>query len=188
MKLSENRNVPSIPRRIFVSVAAPFAVAFLVAACSPSSNDAQSASVIKVVDANPQPLRFAEGKIPESTPGGACTFDLIAGSDRDLASIEIDRTRTAQYTGWAAVSANEGVLSERVTLALVGIKNYIMVPNAYVRKDVAAYFKVPALEKAGFAAHVSVADVVPGDYLLKVYMLTGGKYIECGNFKKVSVK
>ncbi|MBC7621107.1 MAG: hypothetical protein H7293_19350 [Candidatus Saccharibacteria bacterium] len=188
MKLSENRNVPSILRRIFVSVAAPFAVAFLFAACSPSSNDAQSTSVINVVDAIPQPLHFAEGKIPESTPGGACNFDLIAGSDRDLASIEIDSTRTAQYTGWAAVSANEGVLSERVTLALVGTKNYTMVPNADVRKDVAAYFKVPALENAGFEANASVADVVPGNYLLKVYMLAGGKFIECGNFKKVSIK
>lgn len=188
MKLSENRNAQRIPRRIFVSLAAPFAVAFLFVACSPRSNDAQSTSVINVVDAIQQPLRFVEGKIPESTPGGACNFDLIAGSDRDLASIEIDRTRAAQYTGWAAVSTNEGVLSERVTLILVGIKNYTMAPNADVRKDVAAYFKVPALANAGFAANASASDVAPGDYLLKVYMQAGGKFIECGNFKRVSVK
>jgi hypothetical protein len=90
---------------------------------------------------------------------------LIAGSDRDLASIEDDRARTAQYNGWAAISAIEGVLSERVTLALVDIKNYTMLPNAVVKKLWPHTSKLPRLENAGFAAN---ASVVSDDYMLKV--------------------
>jgi hypothetical protein len=105
-----------------------------------------------------------------------------------MPDIRIDRPSKARYTGWATPSVTEGSLPERVTLALVGAKTYALHPAVDIRKDVADYFKVPALVNAGFLAEASVADVPPGAYLLRVYMQKGGQFIECATTKKVVVK
>lgn len=167
----------------------------LLCACGPQNLSDRRAAVVAAA-AVPLPAiekvsssgSFSEERLPDSIPGGACNFDLIAGTVRDMPDIRIDRMSKTRYTGWATPSVIDGALPERVTLALVGAKTYALQPVVDTRKDVAAYFKVPALVNAGFLAEASVSDVPPGAYLLRVYMQKGGQFIECATTKKVVVE
>ncbi|GAA5180687.1 hypothetical protein GCM10025771_25790 [Niveibacterium umoris] len=162
---------PSEPQRIEPGLVAPGGAA------EPAAKD------------QPGPVAFTlvEGPAQLAT-GGACNFDLIAGVSRDNETIEVTRDLAKLYTGWAAVAVEGGVLASDIRLVLAGAKTYELVTRADRRKDVADYFKVPALENAGFAATASAQGVDPGEYTLKVVLRGSGGQFECGVTKKVVVR
>lgn len=194
-RIADDRATSPIQLSMKSTLFAVLSLVILLCACGPQTLSDRRAAVVAAA-AVPVPAiekvstsrSFSEEQLPDSIPGGECNFDLIAGTVRDMPDIRIDRLSKARYTGWATPSVTEGALPERVTLALVGAKTYALQPVVDTRRDVAAYFKVPALVNAGFLAEASVADVPPGSYLLRVYMQKGGQFIECAVTKKVVVK
>ncbi len=139
----------------------------------------------------PEQVKFKSLNIDGTPiPGGACNFDSVAGKNRDLPIIEVERSNVAKYEGWAALSVEDSAIGKGVELMLEGENSskFVVTASRNDRLDVANFFKKPSLKGAGFTVDASVSDVPPGDYVLSVLIEQDNKLIKCGITKKIIVK
>lgn len=100
--------------------------------------------------------------------GGACVFGqpVVEGEFKLL-------------TGWAAISASEGVIAEEVVLGVTfnGQERFTLVTKQK-REDVVKYFNSAGLLESGFAVHLNLKDA-PAGAVLAIYQVFQGKIYKC---------
>jgi len=108
------------------------------------------------------------------TPEGTTSLDLTKGSELVLEGYVID-----------PADAPAGDFS----LVLKGTPSYaISMTTGRSRPDVAEYFKVPALESAGYAARTMLEGVTAGTYAVSFVMIRDGQQYFCDSGKTISLR
>ena len=85
--------------------------------------------------------------------------------------------------GWVAQDTINGILPERVYLALKDEKSRTILFEAQNtrRADVGDYFNLPMLIESGYKVISDISDLDAGNYILDLLIDVGGKYEYCNN-------
>lgn len=127
----------------------------------------KTASVISNTTNTSATFPAAYASLPKKA-GGTCAFDQPV--------IEGD---TQFISGWAFISATDGVLAETVVLGITvnGSEKFAMTSKEK-RDDVAKYFKNQAILDSGFSAYLNKVDVPSGSNV-SVYQVFQGVVYRC---------
>jgi hypothetical protein len=116
-----------------------------------------------------------------------CNLEAVAGFPFTAQPVRLYRHAPAPVSGWAAL---DGSVPDHVNLVAVGAANatwQVALPVRLARDDVAAYFKSPAMRRSGFAAHVDLSGLPPGEYRLMLQYGDGTRARRCDNDRQVQV-
>lgn len=126
-----------------------------------------------------------DSKVVKPIEGADCHIDSIndlPGEGREIYKATNEQ-EIMYFSGWAAISAGNGVAPNKVVLQLKSIKpegpDYFYDVNKTIRDDVASYFNKKSLVNTGFEAEVNISNVKKGSYQLRVLELEGEKVHAC---------
>lgn len=143
----------------------PSVLVFVVLSGCDSAEPTKAASVISSATNISATFPTAYASLPKKS-GGACGFDqaVIDGENQFI-------------SGWAAISAKDGVLAEAMVVGVSanGSEKFV-VTSKQKRDDVAKYFNNPALIDSGFSVYVSKADILSGSKVTLYQVFQGGIY------------
>jgi hypothetical protein len=123
---------------------------------------------------------------------GQCNIDRINNNSGGLEKLHVLKDNSKiNITGWAAISATQGILANKTLLALYSKSDksvaLLMPVEANIRADVAKAFSNSASMKSGFNAQSALNGLNPGFYDLILIMEIDNKYYRCGPVEKIEL-
>jgi hypothetical protein len=119
----------------------------------------------------------------------SCNLEALAGAPFTAAPAIVYRRAPAPRSGWAML---DKVAPARVQLlaedAVEPARAWqVELPVNVERDDVAAYFKLPAMRRTGFAAKVDFSALPPGAYRLLLQYGEGAGLRRCDNARQIQL-
>jgi hypothetical protein len=131
---------------------------------------------------------------PESTKvviSDTCSLDNVVGATGSPPLFTALANSDIEFQGWVADAAN-GKVPKKVAVELVNSKNQVQFIYAGVagvkRADVAAAFKTPSIENAGFAVKTKAQGVAPGEYEILLVGIYDEQITVCRSNRKIIIK
>jgi hypothetical protein len=108
-----------------------------------------------------------------------CALDEINGQLAGPRTFELSRT-VLGLRGWAFDRSRGGIEPEIFAMLTSGARRYAMKATRVPRPDVAAAYKAPERELAGYELNGSLVDLPAGDYRISILQKRGAGYVTCG--------
>jgi len=122
----------------------------------------------------------APSPVPSSYAlGGDCNIDDVDGRKVTAAAMDLS-SGVVVIRGWAALDSAKGMPNKGVSLLVTGrdLVTHVVPAGRVSRPDVAAYFKRPTLEYAGYEAYVDVRQL-PAAAQIRVVQNNGARQLLC---------